>query len=81
MDRQTKLTLALYQVDNIINLIEDNEYKQYMFMHLNPVYYELKRQLTNLTITDRIKKDLTINQTNGKNLENRTISDNRMGTN
>ena len=70
MDRQTKLTLALYQVDNIINLIEDNEYKQYMFMHLNPVYYELKRQLTNLTITDRIKKDLTINQTNGKNLEN-----------
>ena len=70
MDKQTKLTLALYQVDNIINLIEDNEYKQYMFMHLNPVYYELKRQLTNLTITDRIKKDLTINQTNGKNLEN-----------
>ena len=70
MDKQTKLTLALYQVDNIINLIEDNEYKQYMFMHLNPVYYELKRQLTNLTITDRIKKDLTINQTNGKDLEN-----------
>lgn len=70
MDKQTKLILALYQVDNIINLIEDNEYKQYMFMHLNPVYYELKRQLTNLTITDRIKKDLTINQTNGKDLEN-----------
>ena len=70
MDKQTKLTLALYQVDNIIKLIEDNEYKQYMFMHLNPVYYELKRQLTNLTITDRIKKDLTINQTNGKDLEN-----------
>ena len=69
MDKQTKLILALYQVDNIINLIEDNEYKQYMFMHLNPVYYELKRQLTNLTITDRIKKDLTINQTNGKDLE------------
>ena len=70
MDKQTKLILALYQVDNIINLIEDNEYKQYMFMHLNPVYYELKRQLTNLTITDRIKKDLTINQTNGKDLDN-----------
>ena len=70
MDKQTKLILALYQVDNIINLIEDYEYKQYMFMHLNPVYYELKRQLTNLTITDRIKKDLTINQTNGKDLEN-----------
>ena len=59
MDKQTKLTLALYQVDNIINLIEDNEYKQYMFMHLNPVYYELKRQLTNLSITDKIKETTT----------------------
>jgi len=59
MDKQTKLTLALYQVDNIIKLIEDNEYKQYMFMHLNPVYYELKRQLTNLSITDKIEKTTT----------------------
>ena len=59
MDKQTKLTLALYQVDNIIKLIEDNEYKQYMFMHLNPVYYELKRQLTNLAIADKIKPTQT----------------------
>ena len=59
MDRQTKLILALYQVDNIINLIEDNEYKQYMFMHLNPVFYELERQLTNLTIADKIKTNPT----------------------
>ena len=59
MDKQTKLTLALYQVDNIIKLIEDNEYKQYMFMHLNPVYYELKRQLTNLSIADKIEKTTT----------------------
>ena len=59
MDKQTKLTLALYQVDNIIKLIEDNEYKQYMFMHLNPVYYELKRQLTNLTIADKMEETTT----------------------
>ena len=59
MDEQTKLILAIYQVDNIINLIEDNEYKQYMFMHLNPVYYELKRQLTNLSIADKIKSTQT----------------------
>ena len=59
MDKQTKLILALYQVEGIINLIEDNEYRQYMFMHLNPVYYELKRQLTNLTITDKIEKTTT----------------------
>ena len=59
MDKQTKLILALYQVEGIINLIEDNEYRQYMFMHLNPVYYELKRQLTNLSITDKIEKTTT----------------------
>ena len=56
MDDITKLILAKYQVENIIELIKDNEYKQYMFMHLNPVFYELERQLTNLTITDKIKK-------------------------
>ena len=55
MDDITKLILAKYQVENIIELIKDNEYKQYMFMHLNPVFYELERQLTNLTITDKIK--------------------------
>ena len=55
MDDITKLILAKYQVENIIELIKDNEYRQYMFMHLNPVYYELKRQLTNLTIADKIK--------------------------
>ena len=59
MDEQTKLILAIYQVDNIINLIKDNEYKQYMFMHLNPVYYELKRQLTNLSIADKMKTTQT----------------------
>ena len=59
MDEQTKLILAIYQVENIIELIKDNEYKQYMFMHLNPVYYELKRQLTNLSIADKIKRTQT----------------------
>ena len=56
MDDITKLILAKYQVENIIELIKDNEYRQYMFMHLNPVFYELERQLTNLTMTDKIKK-------------------------
>ncbi len=59
MDEQTKLILAIYQVENIIELIKDNEYRQYMFMHLNPVYYELKRQLTNLSIADKIKPTQT----------------------
>ena len=59
MDDITKLILAKYQVENIIELIKDNEYKQYMFMHLNPVYYELKRQLTNLSIADKMKPTQT----------------------
>jgi hypothetical protein len=57
MDDITKLILAKYQVENIIELIKDNEYRQYMFMHLNPVYYELQRQLTNLTIADKIESN------------------------
>ena len=56
MDETTKLILAKYQVEGIIELIKGNEYEQYMFMHLNPVFYELQRQLTNQSITDKIKK-------------------------
>ena len=59
MDDITKLILAKYQVENIIELTKDNEYKQFIFMHLNPVFYELERQLTNLTITDKIKRNQT----------------------
>ena len=59
MDEQTKLILAIHQVEGIIELIKDNEYRQYMFMHLNPVYYELQRQLTNQSIADKIKPTQT----------------------
>ena len=45
MDDITKLILAKYQVENIIELIKDNPYRQYMFMHLNPVFYELDLQV------------------------------------
>ena len=48
MDEETKLILALYQVEGITKLTENNEYKQYIFNHLNPIYYELQRQLSNL---------------------------------
>ena len=57
MDDITKLILAKYQVENIIELTKDNEYKQFIFMHLNPVFYELERQLTNLTIADKMKRN------------------------
>ena len=59
MDDQTKLILALHQVDGIVGLTKDNPYKQFIFMHLNSVKYELERQLTNLAATDKIKKTTT----------------------
>ena len=51
MDEATKLILAKYQVEGVMELIKGNLYEHHMFMHLNPVYYELKRQLTNLDKT------------------------------
>ena len=59
MDEQTKLILALHQVDGIVGLTKDNPYKQFIFMHLNSVKCELERQLTNLSITDKINKTTT----------------------
>ena len=57
MDDITKLILAKYQVENIIELTKDNEYRQFIFMHLNPVFYELERQLTNLQIVDKMESN------------------------
>ena len=59
MDEKTKLILALYQVDGITQLTKDNEYKQFIYMNLNSIKCELERQLTNLTITDKIKSNQT----------------------
>ena len=48
---QTKLILAIHQVDNLTKLLEDNEYKTFMYSHLISVKCELERQLLNLTNT------------------------------
>jgi hypothetical protein len=56
MDEQTKLILALHQVEGITGLTKDNPYKQFIFMHLNSIKCELERQLTNLTATSKIKE-------------------------
>ena len=42
------LQTTLGHVTSAIKLIEGNEYEQYMNLHLTSVYYEIKRQLTNL---------------------------------
>ena len=52
MNKATKLILAKYQVEGVMELIKGNPYEKHMFMHLNPVYYELERQLSNLDKTN-----------------------------
>lgn len=49
MNNQTKLLLALSQIENVSKLIKDNEYESYLTRHLVSAQYELQRQLTNLT--------------------------------
>lgn len=41
-----KLILALMQVDNLVKLTEDNQYKPYLYQHLSSIKYELERQLS-----------------------------------
>lgn len=52
MDEQTKLILALYQVDGITQLTKDNEYQHYLWCKLSSIKCELERQLDNLTNTN-----------------------------
>jgi len=56
MNEQTKLIMAIMQIDNITSLIEDNEYQKFMYGHLVSVRVELHRQLTNLIHSSKIKE-------------------------
>jgi ABC-type glutathione transport system ATPase component len=46
MNQQTKLLLALQQIDNISNLVRENNYEAFFTSHLLPIHYEIQRQLT-----------------------------------
>ena len=46
MTEQTKLILAQVQVDNLLNLLKDNPYENYMCGKLYGVKYECQRQLS-----------------------------------
>ena len=52
MNEETRLLLALYQVEGITQLTKDNEYKQYLWCKLSSIKCELERQLANLTNTN-----------------------------
>ena len=56
MNKQDKLELALQLVDQISNLVEGNEYEQFLSQHLLPLEFELKRQLTNIQHYSKLKK-------------------------
>ena len=58
-NEQTRLIPAIHQLDGIVNLTADNEYRQFIDSRMISVKYELLRQLT--TLNDRNK-----NQTNSK---------------
>lgn len=47
--QQTRIILALMQIDNITELLKDNEYKTFLYGHLITMKVELERQLSNLT--------------------------------
>lgn len=56
MNENTKLILALLQIENLISLLQQNPYQQYLHSHLIQIKVELNRQLTNLTHSTKIKE-------------------------
>jgi hypothetical protein len=55
---QTKLERAMNHLQIVIDLIQDNEYKQYMLSKLIPAQIELQRQLTNLNSSSKVTEVL-----------------------
>lgn len=49
MSKQTKILLALQQLDNIESIVEELDYKDYLMSKVIKMRCELKRQYTNLT--------------------------------
>jgi hypothetical protein len=48
MNEKETLTLAMKQIETTLDLIEGNDYENYMNLKLISVYYELQRQLDKL---------------------------------
>jgi len=46
MKEKEKLVIAQQQVSNLLNLLQDNPYEQYLSLKLTSVYYELERQIS-----------------------------------
>lgn len=56
MTQEEKLTQALEHVEELMNLMDGNEYQTYFYRNLIPVQVELERQLNLLTNTNPYSK-------------------------
>lgn len=52
-----KLLFALTQIENVVKLTEDNEWKMYLYSHLSTIKYELERQLANLNVYEATNRN------------------------
>ena len=57
MREKERLLIALTQIENVVTLLQDNEWKNYLYNHLSPVKYELERQITNLNVYEETNKN------------------------
>ena len=46
MTEKQKLIMALMQIDSLTELLQDNEYQQFLYGHLINIEIELKRQMS-----------------------------------
>ena len=53
MDKKERILLSLQQIHNVTKLIDDIDYRSYMYNKLIMVQVELERQLTNLIHNER----------------------------
>ena len=59
MTDQTKLQRAMNHLQIVIDLVEDNEYKQYLLSKFIPAQIELRRQLTNAQVSTKMTEVLS----------------------
>ena len=56
MNQETKLVLGIHQIENLLTLLQGNDYQKHLYYHLISVQVELQRQLTNLNHSSKIKE-------------------------
>lgn len=56
MTDEIKILLALQQIDNVMELVKGNNWEIFFSRQLIPAHYELRRQLTCLQHSAKIKE-------------------------